>query len=422
MSMKIIKVIGREIYDSRGEPTIECTLVLENEVQVKASVPSGISRGQYEAAELRDGGKRLMGLSVQKAIEKLETIIAPEIIGQEPRLVEFDLKMLDIDGTEQKTKLGANTMLAVSMAMARAQAITEELELYEFIALLCNLESVSLPFPMFNIINGGLHANNKLPIQEFMVMPVGTANFRAAFEITTELVHALKKMLNENQRSTALGDEGGFASQFYDVEEVFDFIMASIDTVCGHREDVGFVLALDVAASQLYDKKTKSYKFGDKSFSSEELIEWYESLTNQYPIYSIEDGLSELDWKNWPKMMKQLGEKIQIVGDDIFVTSAARITQGINEGFANATVIKPNQVGTVTETLQAIKLCKEHSMNIVVSHRSGETNDTFIADLAVGTSSGQIKAGSCMRGERVAKYNRLMEIEDILVFSILDGE
>jgi enolase len=418
--MKIIKVAGREIFDSRGEPTIECVLVLENGVEVCASVPSGISRGQHEAAELRDGGSRVMGLGVQKAIEQLETIIAPELLGREPHLIEFDLKMLDMDGTENKSRLGANTMLAVSTAVAKAQALVEELEPYEFIALLCNLESVSLPFPMFNIINGGLHANNNLPIQEFLVMPVGTANFRAALEVTTELFHTLKKLLHENQRSTAVGDEGGFASQFYDVEEVFDFIMAAIDTVCTPREDVGFVLALDVAASRLYDSKMKIYTLGTKTFSTDELICWYESLANQYPIYSIEDGLSERDWKGWAKMTKKLSEKLQIVGDDIFATSADRILKGMEDGIANATIIKPNQIGTITETLQAIKLCKEQRMNIIVSHRSGETNDTFIADLAVGTSSGQIKAGGCMRGERMAKYNRLLQIEDQLVFSLMD--
>ena len=341
---------------------------------------------------------------------------------KEPNLVDIDLKMIEMDGTENKMRLGSNAMLAVSIAVARAQAISEGLSLYELLAVLCDYESVALPFPMFNIINGGMHANNGLKIQEFMVMPIGTQNFRSAFEATTMLVYALKKLLEENQRSTAVGDEGGFASQFHDEHEALDFIMAAIDNSSGNKEaDIGFVISLDAAASYFYDTKTNLYTLGEKKYTSDELIAFYESLAQQYPIYSIEDGLSENDIAGWAKLTTKLGSKVQIVGDDIFATSADRILQGVKEGVANAAIIKPNQIGTVTETLQAIQVCKDNNVNTIVSHRSGETDDTFIADLAVGTSAGHIKAGSCMRGERIAKYNQLLRIEDKLVFSLLDS-
>lgn len=419
--MKIIKVAAREIFDSRGQPTVECTVILENECTFSASVPSGLSRGSFEAVELRDGGPRLAGKGVLRAIENIENSIAPLILNKEPNLVEADLKMIDLDGTENKMKLGANATLAVSMAVARAQAAVEELEIYEMIAVLCDYESVALPFPMFNIINGGMHATNNLKIQEFMVMPIGTQNFRSAFEATTTLVYALKKLLEENQRSTALGDEGGFASYFHDEREALDFIMAAIDNASSLQEsEIGFVISLDAAASYFYDTKTNLYVLGEKRYTSDELIAFYESLANQYPIYSIEDGLSENDLQGWIKLTKKLGSKVQIVGDDIFATSADRILAGFKDTIANAAIIKPNQVGTITETLQAIQVCKDNSINTIISHRSGETDDTFIADLAVGTSAGHIKAGSCMRGERVSKYNQLLRIEDKLVFSLLD--
>lgn len=417
--MKISQVVGREIFDSRGMPTIECDLILENGVYVTASVPSGLSRGQYEAVELRDGGKRLMGKGVLKAVENLENIIAPLLVGKEPDLVGMDLKMIDLDGTEDKSRLGANAILAASIALCRAQALVNSMETYEFIAYLCELESVSLPFPMFNIINGGVHANNNLTIQEFMIMPIGAQNFRHSMEMAVQIFLTLKQLLIKNGKSTAVGDEGGFAPAIDDDKEALDFIMEAIE-LSGVAKDGEIVLALDVAASEFYDKKSDTYSWQNQKVKSEDLIDLYAHLAGQYPIYSIEDGLSDSDRLGWKQMMTRLGGTMQLVGDDLFATNSVQIVLGLEEGLANAVVIKPNQIGTITETLQAIKLCKNNDVNLVVSHRSGETEDTFIVDLAVGTSAGQIKTGGCCRGERIGKYNQLLRIEDELSLSLLD--
>lgn len=412
--MKIISISAREIYDSRGNPTIECTLGLENGALVNASVPAGMSRGAHEAFEMRDGGIRLQGMGVKKAVQAIETIIAPALLGQEAHLISVDNLLRELDGTENKSNLGANTMLAVSMAVCRAQAAAEQIEPYELMAYLCEFEMVALSYPMFNMINGGLHAANNLQIQEFLIIPVGMTSFHETMEAGSRFFHTLKRLLEENGYSTAVGDEGGFSPDFQNDQEAFDFIMQTIEFM-QHEYGISIMIAIDVAASQLYERDAKMYRWQGDLLTSEEMIAYYQKLVAQYPIYAIEDGLSEDDWSGWEKLYATLGNKIAIVGDDLFVTNSQRIYQGIDHKVANTVVIKPNQVGTLTETLQAVKLCKEYEKNIIVSHRSGETNDSFIADLAVAVSAGQIKAGGFSRGERLAKYNRLLQIEDQLL-------
>lgn len=416
--MKIERVIGREIYDSRGMPTVECDLVLEDGTFVSASVPSGMSRSQFEAVELRDGGSRLLGMGVSNAVENLESIIAAEIVGRVPDVVSMDIQMIEVDGTPDKSKLGANAMLAASIAILKAQAAVEGLEVYEMVAHLCGLESIALPLPMFNMINGGVHAHNALRMQEFLVVPVDVPSFRIAMESATTIYHELERLLLKNDKMVAVGDEGGFSVDFKNDAEALDYLMDAIEL--GQSKTKGsFVLALDVAASQFYDVKKKKYNWQGKWLTSDQMIAVYQKLAAKYPIYSIEDGMSEVDIEGWKNMTKELSAKLQLVGDDVFATNPERIWQGIEQGYATASIIKPNQIGTVTETLQAVKLCKENSFNTIVSHRSGETNDTFIADLAVGVSAGHIKAGGCSRGERMAKYNHLLRIEDELVLSML---
>lgn len=415
--MKITQMIGREIYDSRGWPTIQCELFLDDSVRITAAVPAGLSRGRYEAHELRDGGKRLWGRGVTKAIENIEYIIAPEMIGKEPHIFEMDQKILELDGTPDKSHLGANATLAASMAICKAQAVNEELELYELIAYLSGSESVSLPFPLINLINGGLHASNNLQIQEFMIIPVGAANFRAAMELSVTVFHELKNVLQRHGKSVAIGDEGGYAPDMTSDLEALDMLCEALDRVelIQGRQSI---IALDIAASRFYDTATKTYQWQGSRVNAEELIEWYGQLIENYPIYSIEDGLSEDDWYGWEMFTKHLEHKVQIVGDDIFATNPQRIIEGTRRQITSAVVIKPNQIGTILETLQAIRLCKNNQLNIVVSHRSGETDDTFIADLAVGASVGQIKAGGCCRSERLSKYNRILAIEDELTISL----
>lgn len=417
--MKISKMIGREIYDSRGWPTIQCEITLEDGTAVVASVPAGLSRGRYEAREMRDGGKRLWGKGVLKAIENLESIIAPEIVGKEPDALEMDFKIIEMDGTPDKSHLGSNATLAASMAIYKAQARVEKIELYELIAYVCGASSVSLPFPLFNIVNGGVHANNDLQIQEFMIVPVASENFRSSMELTVMLFHEFKNILQRYGKSTAVGDEGGFAPQNVSDIEVLDMLceaLEKVEQVHGNR----CVIALDIAASRFYDPATRTYEWEGAKISSEDLIAYYAELIESYPIYSIEDGLSEDDWGGWSTMMQVFDNKIQLVADDLFVTNPLRIAQGVKDNVASGVIIKPNQIGTVSEALQAIKLCKNNGLNIIVSHRSGETCDSFIADLAVGASAGQIKAGGCSRSERLSKYNRLLTIEDKLTSSLLD--
>jgi enolase len=419
--MKIISVTAREIYDSRGNPTIECTVGLENGAFVTSSVPSGKSRGSHEAFELRDGGIRLMGMGVQKAVRLIETTIAQELLGHEAHLIKVDALLRELDGTEKKTVLGANTMLAVSMAVCRAQALAENIQPYELMAYLCEFEMVSLAYPMFNMINGGAHANNDLQIQEYLVIPVGMSTFHETMEAGSNFFHILKRLLDEKGYSTAVGDEGGFAPDLDSDQQALDLIMETIEFM-QHEYGISIMIALDVAATQFYDRKLQLYKWQGDLVTSDELIKWYQYLAQNYPLYAIEDGLSEDDWEGWGTLYQALGNRIAIVGDDIFATNSQRIYQGIEEHVANTVIIKPNQVGTLTETLQAVKLCKAYEKNIIVSHRSGETNDSFIADLAVAASAGQIKAGGFSRGERLAKYNRLLKIEDDLLGYLTENE
>jgi enolase len=415
--VKIAKVIGREIFDSRGVPTVLCEMLLDDGTFVVASVPSGASRGKHEAFELRDHDDRLMGNGVSKAIHNVEYIIGPAIIGKEPDVAIIDEAIRELDPSVDKRKLGANATLAVSMAACRAQAAVNEIELFELIARLYDAESMSLPFPLFNVLNGGAHVNNGFPIQEIMLVPVGAQNFRVSFEAAVTVFYELKRLLDKDGKSTAVGDEGGFAPRFENDKEPFDFLMKAINNT---GNESLFTIAIDVAASQLYDENTGKYNWNGQEKTSEDLLAFYKSLLEDYPLYSIEDGFAETDLDGWHTLFHELGGTLQIVGDDIFVTSVPAISKGLEQEVANAAIIKPNQIGTITETLEAISFCHENNMNAIVSHRSGETIDTFIADLAVGTSAGQIKAGGCSRGERIAKYNRLLLIEDILTMSLLD--
>lgn len=412
--MKITDVIGREIFNSQGFPTLECTLVLDNELCVSASVPCGTSRSSHEAVPLYDGGERVNGMGVHKAIEKLQQDIAAVIIGKEPRLVEMDLALIDLDGTKNKSRLGANTLLAASIAIAKANALDQDMEVYELVTELCEFESYMLPIPFFNLINGGLHAHNSLVIQEFMVVPVGMKNFHEAMQAGLVVFHTLKALLIHEGKHVAVGDEGGFAFNFKDESEALDFLVEALKQSSGMYEG-DFVIALDAAASQWYDKQQKRYMMRNRSITAPELVAWYEQLITSYPIYSIEDAMSEHDWDGWQLLSRSLGNRVRLVGDDIFATDSHLIWEGIQADIADVVIIKPNQVGTVTEALQAVKLCKENNLPIMVSHRSQETNDDFIADLSVGISANYIKAGGCSRGERMAKYNRLLTIEDELL-------
>lgn len=415
--MKIARIAGREIFDSRGIPTVMCEMFLDDGSYVSAEVPSGTSRGDHEAVELRDGEKRLFGMGVSKAIHNIDYIIAPELLGKEPDVVLVDALIRRIDPTSDKALLGANATLAVSMAACRAQALANEMHLFEVISALCDSESLSLPFPLFNMFNGGLHANNGFLIQEILIAPVGAQNFRVALEAAVEVFHELKKLLNAKGKSTAVGEEGGFAPHFSSDMEPFDLLMEAINNA-GHEGT--FLFGLDIAANQIYNRETGLYQWGKENVTSSDLIGIYKDLVAKYPLYSIEDGCSEHDIPGWKAMYQELGDTLQIVGDDLFVTNVEAISRGIEQELATAVIIKPNQIGTVTETLEAIVLCQEAQLNPIVSHRSGETTDTFIADLAVGTNAGQIKAGGCSRGERMAKYNRLLFIEDLLTMSLLD--
>jgi len=410
----IDQIIAREILDSRGNPTVEVEVELANGVTASAIVPSGASTGVHEALELRDGDKeRYLGKGVTKAVENIEKIAA-EIIGMnalDQRMI--DETMIGLDDTENKTNLGANAMLGVSMAVARAAAKSLGLPLYRYIG---GLRSDTLPVPMCNILNGGQHADNTVDIQEFMVMPVGADSFKEGLRMVAEVFHSLKKPLKGMKLATGVGDEGGFAPNLANDEEALQVIMAAIEQA-GYVPGRDVVLALDVAASELYDTDKELYEFkksGAKSKTRVEMVEYYKYLVSKYPIFSIEDGMAEDDWEGWALMTEELGDKIQIVGDDLFVTNADRLGEGIERGVANAILIKLNQIGTVTETLDTIELAHRAGYSTVISHRSGESEDTFIADLAVAVNAGQIKTGSLCRSERIAKYNQLLRIEEQL--------
>ena len=399
-------VTAIEVLDSRGNPTVKATVALSDGTVASAIVPSGASTGKREALELRDGGDRYCGKGVLKAVENVNSQIAEAVIG----LDAFDQKALDdemrdLDGTDNYSNLGANAVLGVSMAVARAAAKSLDVPLYRYLG---GANASVLPVPMFNIINGGAHANNSVDFQEFMIMPFGFDKFSDALRAATEIYHTLKGLLNAAGHSTAVGDEGGFAPNLNDNEEPIKLIMQAIEKA-GYKAGEQIKLALDVAASELYENG--KYKLEGKEFSSEELIERYAQLCEKYPIFSIEDGLSEDDWAGWAKLTSKLGAKVQLVGDDLFVTNEKILREGIAKGVANAILIKPNQIGTVSQTMQTIRLAQRKGYRCVMSHRSGESEDSFIADFAVAMNTGQIKTGATSRSERNAKYNRLLEIE-----------
>lgn len=410
----IIQVYGREVLDSRGNPTVEVEVLTEDGGFGRAIVPSGASTGAHEAVELRDGDKsRFLGKGVEKAVDNVNEIIAPEIIGFEvTEQVAIDMTMIELDGTPNKGKLGANAILGVSMAVARAAADELDLPLYNYLG---GVNAKTLPVPMMNILNGGEHADNNVDIQEFMVMPVGAKSFKEGLRVCAEVFHNLRSVLQEKGLNTSVGDEGGFAPNLSSNEEALATIVEAIKK-SGYKPGEEVRIALDVAATELYDNDSKIYSIPgeDRKLTSEEMVEWYSELVDKYPIISIEDGLAEDDWDGWKLMTEKLSEKIQIVGDDLFVTNTKRLTEGIEKGIANSILVKLNQIGTITETLDAIELAKSHGYTAVISHRSGETEDTTIADLAVATNAGQIKTGAPSRTDRVAKYNQLLRIEDEL--------
>lgn len=408
---EIIYIKGREILDSRGNPTVEADIHLESGVIARAGVPSGASTGEREAIELRDGDKsRYLGKGVLKAVQNIDEIIGPELLGMESIMqANLDKMMLELDATENKAKLGANAILAVSMAAARASAMELDIPLYRYLG---GVNALTLPVPMSNIINGGEHADNNVDIQEFMVMPLGATSFREALRMNAEVFHALKSILKNRGLATSVGDEGGFAPNLASNEEALVVIVEAI-TKAGYTPGKDIYIALDAAASSFVQKDGK-YAIDGKMLSSDELISYYEGLVAKYPICSIEDGLAENDWAGWKVLNQRLGSKIQLVGDDLLVTNPKLIRKGIAEKVANSVLIKLNQIGSVTETIDAINTAHKAGWTAVVSHRSGETGDTFIADLAVALNTGQIKTGSISRSERVDKYNQLLRIEEEL--------
>jgi len=407
---KIKKIDGRQIFDSRGNPTIEVDITLEDGSFGRASVPSGASTGAYEAYELRDGDKTLSGKTVLKAVEGINTEISNALCGMEAsKQEEIDNKMIELDSTNNKSRLGANAILGVSLALSRAQASSEEKPLYEY---LNSSESYVLPVPMMNLINGGAHSNNSLFIQEFMIMPISAETFNHAIITGSEIFHSLKSLLENDGFSTNVGDEGGVAPDLKTSEDALSYLCKAIEKA-GYRLEEDIVFALDIAASELY-KDGQYFLSNDNASSSDDLIKMWEELTNKYPIFSIEDPLHEDDWNGWVNLNERIGKKIQIVGDDLFVTNPERLKMGIEKNAANSILIKVNQIGTITETLETIDIAKNNKYSCVISHRSGETEDTFIADLSVATGSGQIKTGSMTRSDRVAKYNQLIRIESNL--------
>lgn len=408
----IVEIYAREVLDSRGNPTVEVEVTTENGIVGSAIVPSGASTGVHEAVELRDGDKtRYLGKGTLNAVNNVNEIIAEELIGFDVfDQVGVDRALIQIDGTENKSKLGANAILGVSMAVARAAAIESDTPLYEYIG---GVNAKTLPVPMMNILNGGEHADNNVDIQEFMVMPAGACSFKEALRMGTEVFHNLKSVLKSKGYNTAVGDEGGFAPNLNSNEEALKTIMEAIEKA-GYVARKDIFLALDVASSEMYENGKYNFKGEGKIYSSEELVNYYCDLVEKYPIISIEDGLSEDDWDGWKLLTEKIGNKVQLVGDDLFVTNYSRLNMGIEKGIANSILIKLNQIGTITETLDAIELAKTHGYTCVISHRSGETEDTTIADLAVAVNAGQIKTGSASRTDRICKYNQLLRIEDRL--------
>jgi len=409
---EIIDVNAREILDSRGNPTVEVDVILACGALGRASVPSGASTGLREALEMRDRrSKRYGGKGVATAVKNVHNAIAPTVCGMDASdQAAIDQVMIDLDGTSNKSKLGANAILGVSMATARAAALAYGLPLYKYIG---GINARYLPVPMMNIVNGGAHAANSLDIQEFMIVPIGAKSIVQAVQMGAEIFHSLKKLFKEGGHATAVGDEGGFAPNLKSNEEAIQYIMSAIEAA-GYKPGVDIGIAMDSAANEFYINKKYVLKSENKKYSAEEMIDYYEGLIEKYPIISIEDGLAEKDWNSWELMTDRLEGAIQIVGDDIFVTNPKILSKGIEDGIANSILIKLNQIGTVTETLDAIEMAKQAGYTTVISHRSGETEDTFISDLVVGINGGQIKTGSMSRSDRVAKYNQLIRIEEEL--------
>ncbi len=412
---RIIDVHAREVLDSRGNPTVEVEVYTECGEMGRASVPSGASTGEREALELRDGDKsRFMGKGVLTAVNNVNEILAPEIIGMDVTdQVGIDKKLIALDGTKDKSKYGANAILGISMAVARCAANHFGMSLYRYLG---GTNAKKMPVPMMNVLNGGSHADSSVDFQEFMIMPVGAKSIHEAIRMGSEVFHNLKSVLKAAGQVTAVGDEGGFAPNLKDNEEPLKCIMEAIEKA-GYKPGEDICIAMDVAASEFYNPETKMYdlvKSNGGSKTTDEMIDWFEELVNKYPIISIEDGLGENDWEGWKKLTDRLGKKVQLVGDDLFVTNTSILQEGINKDIANAILIKVNQIGTLTETFDAMELARSHGYTAVVSHRSGETEDTTIADIAVAFNAGQIKTGSMSRTDRIAKYNQLMRIEEEL--------
>ena len=407
---KILSIHGRQLFDSRGYPTIEAEIILENGIKTNALVPSGASTGSYEAVELRDEDPKYLYKGVLTAVNninsKLQTITGMSVYDQ----TKIDQKMISIDGSKNKSNIGANAILAVSIAICKAGALSSKKNLFEYISE--SVSEISLPYPMLNIINGGAHADNSLKIQEFMIRPDGAKNFSDCLRMSFIVIQKLKEKLHNLNLNTNVGDEGGFAPSLNSDEQAIEMILSSIEDA-GLKVSKDINICLDIAANELYENN--KYKITkDQSYSSDEIINFYENLVDKYPIVSIEDALYEDDWETWSKLNSKIGKKTQIVGDDLFVTNKERLLKGIKLGCANAILIKLNQIGTLTETIETINLAKKNNIKTIISHRSGDTEDTFIADLAVATNSSQIKTGSLARSERVSKYNRLLRIEDIM--------
>jgi len=412
MKRNIERVWARQILDSRGNPTVEVEVKLEDGAKGVAAVPSGASTGEYEAIELRDGGKEWMGKGVSKAVENVNELIGPKIEGMNAtHQAEIDQLMIELDGTPNKKKLGANAILGVSLAVAKAAANSSGLPLYRYLG---GVEARIIPLPMMNVLNGGKHADNNVDLQEFMIMPVGASTFREALRISSEVFHHLKIVLRNKGYNTSVGDEGGFAPNLSSNTEALEVIMEAIKKA-GYKAGQDIALALDPAASSFYKDGRYILKAEKKKErNAGEMVDFYEEIINNFPVLSIEDGLAEDDWEGWRLLTDRLGKRVQLVGDDLFVTNTNRLKKGIDLEVANSILIKPNQIGTLTETIQAVELAKRYGYSAVISHRSGETEDTTIADLSVGMRTGQIKAGSCSRSERIAKYNQLLRIEEEL--------
>ncbi len=408
----ITNVHGREVLDSRGFPTVEVEVTLDSGIIGRASIPSGASTGTYEAYELRDGDSgRYMGKGVLKAVQNINEVISPAIKGMDPlEQDQIDKALIELDGTLHKRGLGANAILGVSLATARTAAYSKNIPLWRYLG---GLNANLLPTPLMNIINGGTHANNNLNIQEFLIIPHGAPSFSEALRMGAETYHSLSRILKKYNKSTGTGDEGGFASDFRDQEEVLDFMLMAIRSA-GYQPGKDISIGLDIAANQFYSKGSYQFHGSDYKYTANELIDIYELMCEKYPIISIEDGLAEDDWQGWIDMTKRLSHKIQLIGDDIFVTHTDRLQLGIDRGAANAVLVKPNQIGTLTETLKLVDMAHRNGYRTIISHRSGETADSFIADLAVSTGAGQIKSGAPRGIERLRKYNRLLRIEESL--------